>query len=230
MRVAIIPARKGSKRIQNKNIKLFLGIPIIAYSIKAALESCLFDKVIVSTDCINIARIAIEHGAETPFLRDPSLSDDDTPLVPVINDAIKRLEGQNYPLEDLCCIYSTAPMLRPSDLTLSFDLFKQSCADYCFGVAEFPSRIQRALMVSGEGGVKPYFPEYQLTRTQDLMAAYYDAGQFCWGKKRAWLESTPVHENAAAYRLNAGRAIDIDTNDDWYTAELIYRALKMGGK
>ena len=226
MNVAIIPARAGSKRIPRKNIKSFAGMPMIAHAISAAESSGLFAQIIVSTEDDEIAQIARDRGAKTPFVRPASLSDDHTPTVPVIAHAIETCEALGWRIDRACCIYPGVPFLRPDDLNKAFDLHCASLAAYCFPVTEFPSAIQRALRRGVDGRLSPYYPEYEVTRTQDLEPAYHDAGQFYWGTRDAWLNCPRIHSNSVGLVIPNWRVVDIDTPEDWHRAELLYQFLK----
>lgn len=225
MNIAIIPARGGSKRIPRKNIKEFAGKPMIAYAITAAKQAGLFEHIIVSTDDQQIAEQAEEWGAEIPFMRPGELADDHTATVPVIAHAITQCKAQGGNAEYVCCIYPAVPFLQVDDLSLSLQYLKQSDADFCFPITEFPSAVQRALKRSQQGKLEPFYPEYELTRTQDLEPAYYDAGQFYWGKADAWLQNPKIHSEGIAYVIPSWRVVDIDTPDDWKRAELMYKVL-----
>ena len=222
MNIAIIPARGGSKRIPRKNIKLFAGKPIIAYAISAARESGLFEHIVVSTDDDEIASVSKEWGAIVPFMRPTELADDHTPTVPVVADAIEKCEDLGWYSSFVCCIYPCVPFLRSEDLRSALAMLKNSTADYCFPIAEFPAAVQRALRRNASGVVEPIYPEYQLTRTQDLEPAHFDAGQFYWGGREAWRRNPGLHTNALALSIPAQRVVDIDTNDDWGRAEFLY--------
>lgn len=227
-RIAIIPARGGSKRIPRKNIKHFAGKPMIGFAIDAALRSGLFAHVVVTTDDADIAAIAREFGAETPFERPADLADDHTPTVPVIAHAIGASEAAGIAVDLACCIYACVPFIQIDDLRAAFDLHKASGADYCFPITEFPSAIQRALRRDGEGRMSPIHPEYQLTRTQDLEPAFFDVGQFYWGTRDAWLNNPRIHASGVGLPIPAWRAVDIDTPDDWIRAEAIHQSLFRG--
>ena len=224
MRLAVIPARGGSKRIPRKNIKDFCGMPMIAYAINAAVQSGLFEHIIVSTDDEEIARIAREWGAETPFVRPAELADDHTPTVPVIAHAITACRALGWHIDYTCCIYPGVPFIQMEDLKRAFELLQTSQAAYCFPITEFPSAIQRALRRLPGGQMQPFYPEYELTRTQDLEPAYHDAGQFYWGKSDAWLNNKNVHSNGVGLPVPNWRVVDIDTPDDWARAEILYTA------
>ena len=222
--IAIIPARGGSKRIPRKNIKLFAGRPMIAYAISVALDSRLFEHVVVTTDDLEIAETARQAGAETPFVRPAELADDHTPTVPVVAHAIETLEQIGWTVDTVCCIYPGVPFIQFSDLVAALNLLRNSDADYVFPVAKFPSAIQRALRRTSDGRMSPFHPEFELTRTQDLESAYHDAGQFYWGSREAWMSGQRIHSNAAGLTIPNWRVVDIDTPEDWERAEILYRA------
>lgn len=222
MNIAIIPARSGSKRIPGKNIKLFSGKPMIGYAIETALGSQLFDRVIVSTDTLEIANIARKFGAEVPFMRPNELADDLTPTVPVIRQALETLLNTTPNIDFVCCIYPCVPFLEVEDLKISLEMLRCSAADYCFPIAEYSSIIQRALVKNEDEIVCPVFPEYELKRTQDIPPSYYDAGQFYWGIRDAWLKNDRIHSNGVGLLIPSYRVIDIDTEDDWKRAEMMW--------
>jgi pseudaminic acid cytidylyltransferase len=219
MNIAVIPARGGSKRIPRKNIKNFGGKPMIAYAITAAQKSGLFEHVLVSTDDHEIAEIANALGAETPFVRPAELANDYTATVPVVSHAIKACEDLGWHFSNVCCIYPGVPFIELVDLQGAFKELSQGNADYCFPVTEFPSAIQRALKRNIDGVMQPFYPEHELTRTQDLEPAFYDAGQFYWGRKEAWLNNPRIHSNGVGYVIPSWRVVDIDTPEDWDRAE-----------
>ncbi|MDC0587004.1 pseudaminic acid cytidylyltransferase [Gammaproteobacteria bacterium] len=226
MNIAIIPARGGSKRIPRKNIKNFAGKPMISYAIKTAIESKIFSKIIVSTDDDEIAEVALEQGAEVPFLRPKDLADDYTPTVPVIANAIRTLKELGENISDVCCIYPCVPFLLVEDLVEAYRLIKNNSADFCFPIVEFPSSIHRALHLSSNNIVQPMDSKNQLERTQDLKVAYYDAGQFYWGNVSSWLNSESLHTNSIGYIIPSWRAVDIDTDEDWKRAGIINEVIK----
>jgi len=230
MNIAVIPARGGSKRLPRKNIKEFCGKPMIAYAIHAAKESGLFDHIVVSTDDDEIAEISNRWGAETPFKRPIELSDDYTPTVPVVSHSIELCRALGWKFDAVCCIYPCAPFIEVTDLLEAHQQFIESSINYCFPVTEFPSAIQRALTIVGDGKIRPYCPEFTKTRTQDLEPAYYDAGQFYWGKAEAWLCDLNIHGNSMGYIIPKYRVVDIDTAQDWLRAELIYEAIQISEK
>jgi pseudaminic acid cytidylyltransferase len=186
MKIAIIPARGGSKRIPKKNIKDFHGRPLIAYSIQAALKSKLFDKIIVSTDDEAIAQVARSLGAQI-LKRPKELADDFTPTIPVIAHAIKASCSHLNEIEAVCCIYATAPFVQASFLQVAYQKLLTCKASYCFSATTFAFPIQRAIKLENER-VTMLEPQYFNTRSQDLEEAYHDAGQFYFGLPSAWLE------------------------------------------
>ena len=227
MTIAIIPARGGSKRIPRKNIRPFCGQPMIGYAIAAAQSSGCFEHIVVSTDDAEIAAVARDCGAEVPFLRDASLADDYTGTSAVVVDTIRRLQQLGIDAECYCCIYATVPLIRASDLQHSFARLQESDADFAFSVASFGFPIQRAIKLQDNGCVTPFWPENMGKRSQDLTPAYQDAGQFYWGKRDAWLTGKGVYDgNGLAQILPRYRVVDIDTEEDWHLAELLYQALQ----
>jgi pseudaminic acid cytidylyltransferase len=199
VKLAVIPARGGSKRIPRKNIRPFHGKPMIAYAIQAALVSKAFDRVIVSTDDTEIAEVAKAHGAELPFIRPPELADDHTPTVPVIAHAIQQCHQLGWDVEEACCIYPGVPFISANDLLLAREKLLESDAHYVFPVTGFPSPIQRALRRLPDGSVKPFHPEYAATLN--------------------------LHLNGVTFVIPEWRVVDIDTPADWERAELLLATL-----
>lgn len=224
MKVAVIPARGGSKRIPRKNIREFAGKPMIAHAIDAAQRCRLFDHVLVSTDDDEIASIALAYGADVPFKRPADLADDHTPTVPVIAHAIQTCRNMGWPVTHACCIYPGVPFISAEDLAAAHELLERSEAAYSFPVTEFPSAIQRALRRLPDGRMQPFYPEYELTRSQDLEPAYHDVGQFYWGRSDAWLTNNRIHGSGVGLPIPSWRVVDIDTPADWERAELLYKA------
>jgi pseudaminic acid cytidylyltransferase len=223
MRIAVIPARGGSKRIPRKNIKEFCGKPMIAWAITTALESELFDHVIVSTDDEEIAAISMKWGAETPFSRPAELADDLTPTVPVIAHAVKACLDNAWEVKSACCIYPCSPFLQADDLITAFDLLQKNNADFVYPVTEYAHPIQRAMRQLQSGQMQFISPENELTRTQDLEKLYHDSGQFYWGRASAWLEHRRMHTDGLGMTIPSWRVVDIDSMDDWKRAEDIYK-------
>jgi pseudaminic acid cytidylyltransferase len=225
VKLAVIPARGGSKRIPRKNIKPFHGKPMIGYAIEATLAANAFDRVIVSTDDAQIAEVARSLGAELPFIRPPELADDHTPTVPVIAHAIRACNELGWGVEEVCCVYPSVPFISADDLRNAHELLMATGAPYVFPVAGFPSPIQRALRRLPDGSVCPFQPEHAATRTQDLEPGYFDVGQFYWGRKGAWLDGLNIHLNGITLVIPEWRVVDIDTPADWERAELVFAAL-----
>ena len=226
MNIAVIPARGGSKRIPRKNIKVFGGLPMIAWSIRAAIASECFDRIIVSTDDQEIASVAKSHGAEVPFIRPPELSDDYTGTIPVIAHAIECHNAHNNPTTNVCCIYATAPFIQSIDIQRGYQILKNSSAKYAFSVTSYSFPIQRAIFITPNKRVQMFQPEYFSTRSQDLVEAWHDAGQFYWGNSEAWLAQIPLFtEDAVAVTIPRNRVQDIDTPEDWERAELMLKTI-----
>lgn len=230
MRYAIIPARGGSKRIPGKNIKCFCGKPLIAYSIDAALRSELFDKVIVSTDSEKIAEVAKKYGAEVPFLRPSEISDDFTPTQDVLSHALTYLLESGENIDYFCCIYPTAPLLNIHYLKRGLEIIKEKKCETVMSVTSFPYPIFRGLKLEESGELSMFWPEHELTRSNDLPEAYHDAGQFYWIDALKFnLSKRMVPENTFPCKLPRYMVQDIDTPEDWENAELIYEMCKQRG-
>ncbi len=227
MRLAVIPARGGSKRIPRKNIKLFAGKPMIGWSIEAARASGLFDRIFVTTDDEEIASIAVKFGAEAPFRRPAELADDFTPTTPVIAHAIKWQAARGEMPTEVCCIYATAPFIQVEDIRRGLDLFEQADCSYALSVTSYAFPIQRAMRVTTGERLNMFNPSHFLTRSQDLEPAYHDAAQFYWGGATAWLANEPIFgENSIPVFMPRHRVQDIDTPEDWARAELMYGVLQ----
>lgn len=231
MNLCVIPARGGSKRIPRKNVREFCGKPMIVWSIEAAKESGLFDRIVVSTDDDEIAQVATKFGAEVPFRRPADLSDDQTATRPVVIHAIESVKKPGQPIDYVCVIYPTAPLIQVSDLQLAFNRIKESDANFAFSVTEYPYPIQRALRLSNDGGVDMFQPKHRLTRSQDLEKAFHDAGQFYWGRSDAFLSNSDTFSSTSIpIVLPSWRVVDIDTQEDWRRAELMFNALRFDTK
>ena len=220
--LCVIPARLNSKRIRNKNIKLFNNKPIIHFAISKALETNLFKKVIVSTDSPKIAEVAERYGAEIPFMRPQNLADDFTDTKSVICHAIEECKKLNIQFDYVCCIYPCVPFLKSEDLLNSYKLVHNSNYKFVFPIAEHSSNIQRALLMNDHNNLSPLFPNNADKRTQDIQTTYYDAGQFYWGHKKTWSTKVNIHNEAKGYIIPQIRARDIDNENDWINAELFY--------
>lgn len=227
MKLAIIPARGGSKRIPRKNIKPFCGKPMIAWSIEAALQSGCFDQVVVSTDDAEIAEVACQHGAQVPFMRPAELSDDHTGTTAVIAHAINWFAAHSQTPAQVCCLYATAPFVSADDLCRGLAVLTERGSDYAFSVTSYAFPIQRAIRITSADRVEMFNAEHFNTRSQDLEEAYHDAGQFYWGRAEAWLERKMIFSPAAApVMLPRHRVQDIDTPEDWMRAEWMFKALQ----
>lgn len=222
--VAIIPARGGSKRIPRKNIRDFLGKPIIAYSIETAINSKLFDEVMVSTDDEEIASIARHYGAKVPFLRSSKNSDDYSTTLEVIQEVDHSYKSHlNKEFDFICCIYPTAPMIRMEKLIEGKELLIKNSLDVVFPIVPFSYPIWRGVQVQ-DGLTKMVWPEYTNTRSQDLTAVYHDAGQWYWCNPRK-LDKVLFTSNTASVIVAEEEVQDIDTYSDWSIAEMKYSLL-----
>lgn len=226
--VAIIPARGGSKRIPRKNLLPFDGVPMIVRSIRTALDSGLFEQVVVSTDDADIAELALAHGAQVPFLRPAELADDFTGTAAVVEHALQQLPAFDY----ACCVYATAPLLQSRFLRQGLELLQQHPQkSFAFSVCSFGFPVQRALTLDGQGALTALYPEFRNTRSQDLPEAFQDAGQFYWGRSEAWLRGDVLYSSASLPVILPRHLVqDIDTLEDWKRAEYLYAALKAGGE
>lgn len=226
MKVAVIPARGGSKRIPRKNIRLFCGKPMIAWSILAAKDSELFEHVIVSTDDPDISKIAQQCGAEVPFVRPAELADDYAGTTEVIAHATQWALDQSWPVTAVCCIYATAPLIHALDLNRGLEALESADWAYAFSVTEFASPIFRSFKAHSKGGIEMFFPEHFSARSQDLSTALHDAGQFYWGRPFAWLEGKRIFEkHSVPVRIPRWRVQDIDNEEDWIQAEMMASTL-----
>lgn len=226
MRIAVIPARGGSKRIPRKNIKNFCGKPIIAWSIEAAFESDLFDRVVVSTDDGEIAEVARHYRAEVPFIRPADLSDDHTGTAATISHAIEWYRDHGQMPDIVCCIYATAPFISAADLAQGLRTLTETGSDFAFSVTSYAFPIQRAIKLNRQGRVEMFEPERFNIRSQDLEEALHDAGQFYWGRANAWLSKQVMFgPNSSTVRIPRSRVQDIDTPEDWVNAEYLFRMM-----
>ena len=226
MNVAIIHARGGSKRIPRKNIKNFCGLPMITWSIKAAQQSNCFDQIIVSTDDDEISEVARQYGADIPFIRPSELSNDFCGTIPVIKHAIQEL-SKKHSIKNACCIYATAPFIQSHDITKGLSQLSLNNCSYVFPITSYPFPIQRAVKIRQDNRVEMFQPEAFKTRSQDLEEAYHDAGQFYWGRVQAWLDEEIIFsQNSIPIIIPRYRVQDIDTEEDWIQAELLFNLLK----
>ncbi|MEK9568335.1 MAG: pseudaminic acid cytidylyltransferase [Paracoccaceae bacterium] len=225
MKIAVIPARGGSKRIPRKNIKDFCGKPMIVWSLEAAKASSLFDHIIVSTDDNEIAEIAKNHGAEVPFIRPDELSDDYVGTVDVVKHAVEWVIQNIDKPKYVCTIYATAPFIKSTDLVEGLELLEKNNCQLVFTVTSFPFPIQRAIKITEKRRVKMFQPETFMTRSQDLEPSYHDAGQFYWSITDAVLKKVPAFSEASMPLILPRHQVqDIDTLEDWKRAELMFKA------
>ena len=221
-RLAIIPARGGSKRIPRKNIRDFFGKPIIAYSIEVALQSGLFDEVMVSTDDPEIAAIAKKYGAIVPFMRSSNNANDMAATFDVLKEVeanYQQLYGLTF--ETICCIYPTAPLIKGQKLVEGLDLLIKNNLDTVFPVVAFSYPVMRGLEII-DGKAKMIWPEYQNSRSQDLKEVYHDAGQWYWYRPEN-IEKTLFTENSSCIILDPMEVQDIDQPADWLLAEMKFK-------
>ncbi len=226
-KLAIIPARGGSKRIPKKNIKPFLGKPIIAYSIESALNSALFDEVMVSTDDQEIAEIAVKYGAKVPFLRSKKNSDDFASTYDVIEEVLKEYQKRGLEFEITFCIYPAAPFVNKEKFISAFNSLIKNNFDCVFPAQKFSFPIQRAFVISDRvNKIELKFPEYVNFRTQDLKESFYDAGQFyCFRPSKIIEQKKMWTDNTGIIIIDELEGQDIDNLTDWKLAELKFKLL-----
>ncbi|MBP0005254.1 MAG: pseudaminic acid cytidylyltransferase [Cyanobacteria bacterium SBC] len=226
MKIAVIPARGGSKRIPRKNIRNFAGKPAIARTIQTARECGLFDAIIVSTDDSEIAEVSRQWGAEVPFIRPAELANDFAGTTEVIAHATQWAIDEGWNLDAVCCIYATALFLQSGDLQRGWESLNSGDWLYAFSATDFAYPIFRAFKQTANKGVEMFFPEYFTTRSQDLPVALHDAGQFYWGRPQAWLEQKRIFDRwSIPVTIPRWRVQDIDTEEDWLQAELMWEAI-----
>lgn len=224
--LCIIPARRGSKRIPRKNVKDFLGKPIIAYSIETALSSGLFEEVMISTDDEEIAEIARQYGAKVPFLRSIENSDDYASTFDVFEEVVSKYESLNKTFDYTCCIYACAPFVTTNKLKNAFDLLQMENFDTVLPIMAFGFPVQRAFKIDQNKKTAFLYPEFSLTRSQDLVQSYHDVGQFYWmNTKKCLKKKAIITDNTGSMVISELEAQDIDTEIDWKLAELKYEIL-----
>lgn len=225
LKLAVITARGGSKRIPKKNIRDFCGKPIIAYSIEAAIESNLFDEVMVSTDSEEIAEIAKKSGAVIPFMRSEETSNDYSSTVDVLNEVIEMYREQGKTFDEFCCIYPTAPFVTPKKLQESYALLQEEDIFNVIPVISFSFPPQRGLLLKDKY-IMPAYPEHINERSQDLPVIYHDSGQFYWGKMKEYIKNTNILNNhTKPYFVSELEVQDIDNETDWKLAEIKYKIM-----
>jgi pseudaminic acid cytidylyltransferase len=221
--VAIIPARGGSKRVPRKNIKHFHGKPMIAWAIEMTQRSDLFEEIIVSTDDSEIAEIATTYGANVPFMRPASLSNDFASTIDVIEHAVSQLQQDGLFFDFACCIYATAPLLQADDVLKGLIALNESDADYAYAVTDYDYAPHRALEEKVDGELRLANPELATTRSQDLPTLRHDAGQFYWARTATWLSRKEIlASRGVGVLIPRSRCQDIDTLDDWKIAEALF--------
>ena len=226
MYLAIIPARSGSKRIKNKNIKYFFGYPIIRYSIYQAQQSRLFKEIIVSTDSVKIKKIALRYGANVPFLRSKKLADDYAPINKVLLNVVKKIKDSFSP-KYFALIYAAAPLIKKRDLVRSIEFLKNSKkADGICSVSRYSLPVQRALKVNKKNYLEFLNKKYIFKRSQDLEKTYYDAAMFCWFNTKNFIRKNGKNLNILPYFISNLQAIDIDNLEDWNKAKIKFKVSK----
>jgi len=221
MNIAIIPARRKSIRIKNKNIKVFMGKPIIYWSIKAAFQTKLFDKVIVSTEDKKISKIAKNCGAEIPFYRPRHLADGKTEIIDVVKHSIKWFKKNNIKIENVCCIFATAPLLNYKNIIKAFNILKKNDCDFVFPATINSKYLTRSFYLK-KNKMKMINDNFYHFRSQDLPSTYHDAGQFYWGKTRTWMKKKRIFAaNSKILKIPSNESVDINTLQDWKQAKLL---------
>lgn len=221
-RIAVIPARGGSKRIAKKNIRLFHGKPIIAYAIEECFKSELFSRVIVSTDDVEIAQVVEKFGAEVFFRRDEEISSDSAPVIRVVKELIQTqtLESES---DFICCIFPCTPLLTYESLTSSFNILQNNTVDFVFPVFNSGLPISRSLFINSEGFVEMLNKDFRNTATNLISESLFDAGQYYWAKTNTWLESESILGGRnMPYLITRLSAVDIDNEEDWLLAEILF--------
>lgn len=228
-RIAIVPARGGSKRIPMKNIREFFGVPAIVRTLSMLVESEIFDHILVSTDSEEIAQVAQMIANVQVISRPPNLADDFTPTVPVVSHAIEEYrnkldQAHHHETLEVCCVYPINPFLNIGDLSLGLSILQaREDISYVNSIVSYPYPIQRAVKLDPSGKLEMFNPSLALTRSQDLEEAYHDAGQWYWGNAEAWLAGDKLLFNSIGVQIPRWRAQDIDTIEDWEYAEKLFR-------
>ena len=220
--LCIIPARGGSKRIPRKNVKLFLGKPMLAYSIEAAMATNLFDEVMVSTDDDEIAEVARQYGAKVPFMRSSETANDFATTADVLHEVIDKYRELGREFDNFCCVYATAPMVQSKDIISAYNRLQSSDFTIVYPVVQFSYPIWRCLDLAEDGSMKRHWPEYENSRSQDLPKEYHDTGTFYWHKTKKWLAG---NIKVGGIEVDETTVQDIDTETDWKIAEMKYRLL-----
>tara|TARA_B100000959_G_C14881579_1_gene582762 strand:- start:51 stop:725 length:675 start_codon:yes stop_codon:yes gene_type:complete len=223
MNIAIIPAKSNSVRIKNKNIKLFMGKPIIFWSIRSALNCKVFDKIIVSTDDKKIAKLVKKYGAEVPFIRPKKLADNKTEILHVMKHAVKKISKKNDKIKYICCIFAAAPMIKYQNILKAFKVLKKRKCDFVFPVCENSDGIARSFFIKNKK-INMLNKSFYHYRSQDLPKTYYDSGQFYWARKNTWLKSKKIFtKNSKMLVVPADESIDINNIKDWNRALKLFK-------
>lgn len=218
MKIVIIPARSGSKRVKNKNIKIFNGKPMIAWPILAAKKSNLFDHIIVSTDSKRISKISKRYGAIVPFLRNKKLSSDNIGIGEVINDVIKKSDLEKK-IKFICCIMATSPFLKSKNLISAYKMIRRKKNNFVFSAVKISNKILRSFTIDRRGKLKMIDNKYYNINSQNLKETYLDAGQFYFGKKSSWMKKKMIYsKNSSIIEIAENEYTDIDTQSDWKRA------------
>ena len=220
--LCIIPARGGSKRIPRKNVKPFLGKPMLAYSIETALQSGLFEEIMVSTDDAEIAEVAKMYGANVPFMRSAETASDFATTADVLKEVISKYSEQGRQFDNFCCFYATAPLVQSKDVVAAYKLLQDSDFTCVYPVVQFSYPIWRCLDLASDGTMTRHWPEYENSRSQDLPKEYHDTGTFYWYKTQEWLSG---NIKVGGIEVNETTIQDIDTETDWTLAEMKYKLL-----
>lgn len=221
--LCIIPARGGSKRIPRKNVRPFLGKPMLAYSIETAQRSALFDEIMVSTDEAEIAEVALQFGAKVPFLRSVETASDFATTADVLHEVLANYKRLGREFDNFCCFYATAPLVQSKDVVSAFELLQQSDFTCVYPVVQFSYPIWRCLDLAEDGTMTRHWPEYENSRSQDLPKEYHDTGTFYWYKTKEWMCGDV---KTGGIIVDETSIQDIDTETDWKLAEMKYKLLK----
>lgn len=222
--LCIIPARGGSKRIPRKNVKLFFGKPMLAYSIETARQTGIFDEIIVSTDDEEIASVACQNGAMIPFMRSAETASDYATTADVLKEVIAKYKELGREFDNFCCFYATAPLVQSKDLLSAYTLLMQSDFTCVYPVVQFSYPIWRCLDLAEDGTMTRHWPEYENSRSQDLPKEYHDTGTFYWYKTKEWLAG---NIKIGGIEVDETTIQDIDTETDWKLAEMKYKLLHL---
>ena len=222
MNIAIIPARQGSKRIKEKNIKKFLGKPIISYTIKKVKSSKLFDYVVVSTDSLKIKKISEKFGAKVFFLRPKKISNDKAKTQDVIKHALKWFKNKNLQFNYVCCIYPTSVLIKPYDLIKSYKLIRSSKWSFVMSAQKYSTQVERSFNLINRK-ISLFNKKKFNKNSQNLKDFYHDAGQFYWGTPKIWCSKNTINNKSTIYELKKYQTVDINTLEDWKFAEKIYK-------